>query len=164
MVSLTLHVVSHTLGSELIVHKLLGEVIVNRFREVVTLVIAVPGLWLHWNTDQRVVVLEFNDLIRFVGVEKVENVDVSEDISSDDVEGRQGDGEAAFLDVTRNSLFATVNHRSPRSFDGTCSGTRPLPGPKNELVSFLMPDRHRFAQTNDALAKVRVNIENRRRV
>ena len=45
-----------------VVHKLLGQVIVNWLGEKVILVVAIAGLGLDRNTHERVVILELNNL------------------------------------------------------------------------------------------------------
>ena len=50
------------LSSLLVVHEFLGEVIVDWLGEEVALVVAVAWLRLGGQTDERIVILEFNDL------------------------------------------------------------------------------------------------------
>ena len=46
----------------LVIHKSLGEVIVDRLREEVIFIIAIPGLGFDWQAHQRIVILELHNL------------------------------------------------------------------------------------------------------
>ena len=61
------------------------------------------------------------NLVRFVGVEKVQDVDVAEDVAGDKMEGTQGDSETTLLDLARDSFFAAVNHRISGALHRACA-------------------------------------------